>query len=180
MDLSNRDIKINTRRYKVKKSNGYTVPSKGMILSWRIVDENCKMIPILQINGKTIRAPRSDKHFISISEIRNYIRNIEVPEEPHEIELDSFENLFYNYQLYGIEYYPTLTNKQLFDSLFTRDIKMIQLSFGVNGPDEVEVEEEFWDRKQTEEIKETEEDKSIQDEIKELEPLEHEMVSLTR
>lgn len=173
------DVKINTRRYKVKKSQDYTIPSKGMIRSWRMIDSNCKMIPILYINGRVIRTPRSDKNLISISEIRNYIRGIEVPEEQYQIELDSFETLFYNYQLYGIEYYPTLTNQELFNSLFTRDIKKLQLSFGRNGPDEVEIEEEFWDRKGTSDITQTEDDIKMQEEINKLEPLDYKMIGLT-
>jgi tRNA-binding EMAP/Myf-like protein len=142
-------IKINTRVYKVKKSEGYIIPSKGMICSWKVLDKKCKIVPCFCINDRIIISPRKNKKIIDIAELRNYIRNIDVPEEPHEIELDSFENLFYNYQLYGIQFYQTLTNKQLFDSLFTRDIKQIQISFGPNGPDEVEIEETYWDRRGT-------------------------------
>lgn len=173
------DIKINTRRYKVKKSQEYTVPSKGLIRYWKMVDNNCKFIPILYINGRAIRTPRSDKNTISISEIRNYIRNLEYIESQQEHELELFEQLFFNNQLYGIEYYKTLTNKELSESLFTRDIKKLQISFGSNGPEEVEIEEEFWDRKGEDIITQTEEDLEMMDEIKYIQPLDRKIISLT-
>ncbi len=129
---------INTRKYKIKKDQDYVVPSKGLILSWKIL--NCKFVPILYINDKIIKYPRKDKNIISLKELRDYIR--ETYDSPF---LESLENVFYINQLYGIEFYKTLSNKDLFNSIFTRDIK-IQLHFGKNGPEEVEVEEEYWDR----------------------------------
>lgn len=174
----NLKIKINTRRFTVKKNENYSVPSKGLIRSWRMVDKNSKFIPILYINNRAVVTPRSDIRVVSIPEIRNYIRNMECTGEERQVELDAFEQLFYSYQLYGIEYYPSLSNKELFDSLFTRDIKRLQLSFGKNGPDEVEIEEEFWDRKVVDDITQTEEDIELQKEISTLKPLDHKVVSL--
>lgn len=173
------DIKINTRRYKVKKSQDYTVPSKGLIRSWKMIDNDCKFIPILYINGRPIRTPRSDKNLLSIAEMRNYIRNLEYIESKHEHELDLFEQLFFNNQLYGIEYYKTLSNKDLSESLFTRDFKKLQISFGINGPEEVEIEEEFWDRKGEDIITQTEEDLEMLEEIKSLQPMDQKMIGLT-
>lgn len=172
------EIKLNTRRYKVKKSQGYGVPSKGLIRSWRMVDPDCKFIPVLYINNRKIRAPRSDRNLISIPELRNYIRDMDCPVEDYEFELDSFEQLFYHYQLFGIEFYKTLSNKDMFDSLFTRDIKQLQISFGENGPEEVEIEEEFWDRKGPDVITETEDDLEMQSELSKLQPI-NQRISLT-
>lgn len=171
------EVVCSTRRYKVKKNQFYTIPSKGMIRSWRVVDD-CKFIPILYIDDKIVRVPREDKNYISISHIRNYIRSLDAPESPVEVELDRLENVFYNHQLYGIEYYSTLTDKELFDCVFTRDIK-VQLSFGANGPEEVEIEEEYWDRKGAVTITQTDEDIEMMNEIDKLEPLEGKMVSLS-
>jgi hypothetical protein len=173
------DIKINTRRYKVKKTEGYNVPSRGLIRSWKMIDDKCKFIPILYINGIPIRTPRSDKNLLSISEIRNYIRNLEYIESKYEHDLDLLEQLFFNNQLYGIEYYKTLTNKDLSESLFTRDLKKLQISFGSNGPEEVEIEEEFWDRKGEDIITQTEEDLEMLEEIKSLQPMDQKMIRLT-
>lgn len=164
------EIKINKRRFKVKKSQDYTIPSKGMIVSWRVVDDVYNVIPILRVNDTTVKVPRKDSFTISIPEIRNYIRSDESIDSPYRSELDSLENIFYNYQLYGTEYYKSLSNKELFDSLFTRDIKL-QLYFGVNGPSEVEIEEEYWDRKGSVDIDMTNEDIEMQKELNGIEPL---------
>lgn len=167
------DIKLNTRRFKVKKDEGYGVPSKGLIKSWTVVDKDLKFIPILIIDDYRIRGvPRDDRFTISIGEIRSYIRNPE--REQDEYNLDNFESIAYINQLYALEFYKSLTDKELFESLFTRDYKTIQISFGVNGPDEVEIEEEFWDRNNSKEIEMTEEDKEFQKEITEkgIKPLE--------
>jgi hypothetical protein len=104
-----------------------------------------------------------DKHTIDIGEIRSYIR---LPtREEDEYNLDNFESIAYINQLYALEFYKTLTDKELFESIFTRDYKTVCISFGLNGPDEVEIEEEFWDRNNSTEIEMTEEDKEFQNEI---------------
>jgi hypothetical protein len=177
MDNPSLPIKINTRKYKVKKSQDYTVPSKGLIISWKIIDD-CKFVPILYINGRPIRTPRSNKNLLLVSEMRNYIRNLKTVETREEHELDLFEQLFFNNQLYGIEYYKSLSNTDLSNSLFTRDIKKLQISFGINGPEEVEIEEEFWDRK-GDVITQTEEDLEMQEEIKYLQPLDKKLINLS-
>lgn len=160
------DIKLKTRRFKVKKDEGYGVPSKGLINSWTVVDKELKFVPILIIDDYKIRGiPRKDRFTISIEEIRSYIRNPD--RDLDEYNLDNFESIAYINQLYALEFYKSLTNKQLFGSLFTRDYKTVQISFGINGPDEVEIEEEFWDRNNSKEIEMTEEDKEFQQEISE-------------
>lgn len=157
-------IKLKTRQFKVKKDEGYGVPSKGLIKSWTVVDNSLKFIPILIIDDYKIRGvPRKNKFVISIEEIRSYIRNPN--RDPDEFNLDNFEAVAYINQLYALEFYKTLTDEQLFGSLFTRDYKTVQLSFGLNGPDEVEIEEEFWDRNNSTEIEMTDEDKDFQQEI---------------
>jgi len=157
------NIKISTRRYTVKKNEGYGVPSKGLIDSWAVVDKSINFLPILIVDGYKVRTPRKNKHTISLEEIRSYIRNPE--REPDEHNLDNFESSMYINQLYALEFYKTLTDTQLFNSIFTRDYKSIQLSFGPNGPDEVEIEETFWDRNSNDVITLTDEDKVFQDEI---------------
>lgn len=157
-------IKLKTRRFSVKKEEGYGVPSKGLIKSWTVVDKTLKFIPILIIDDYRIRGvPRKDKLTISIEEIRSYIRNPD--RDPDEYSLDNFESIAYINQLYALEFYKTLTDAELFGSIFTRDYKTVQISFGLNGPDEVEIEEEFWDRNNSTEIEMTEEDREFQQEI---------------
>lgn len=167
--MSAQEIRINSRRYKIKKSQEYTIPSKGLIRSWKVID--CNFIPLLYINNKLVRYSRYDKFVISIPELRNYIRSIECPEEENERNLDLLEHLFFSNQLQSIEYYSTLGSKDFFDSIFTRDLK-IQLLFK-NGPEEVEIEEEYYDRKNNETIVETSEDKELQEEISNLKPIEY-------
>ena len=136
-------IILSTRKYKIKKDENYTIPSKGLIKSWRLVD--CiNFIPILYINGKIIKFKRENKNIISIPELRNYIRNIDIEDENF-ILLDNLENVMYHEQLYALEYYQSLSNNDMFNSLFTKNLN-IQLSFGDYGPDEVEIEETYWDR----------------------------------
>ena len=136
-------IILSTRKYKIKKDENYTIPSKGLIESWRLVD--CiNFIPILYINGKIIKFKRENKNIISIPELRNYIRNID-SEDENFILLDNLENVMYHEQLYALEYYQSLSNNDMFNSLFTKNLN-IQLSFGDYGPDEVEIEETYWDR----------------------------------
>lgn len=141
---NNKLLELKTRTITLKKSNGYIVPSKGMISSWKLEINQDFRILIDDINLNT---PRIDKNIVSISEIRNYIRNLDLIEEPHEVELQRFENYFCVSQLYGTKFYLSLSNDNLFNSLFTRDMK-IQLFFD-DGPDEVNVEETYWDRLQS-------------------------------
>jgi hypothetical protein len=171
-------IKIKTRKYKVKKNQGYTVPSKGLIRSWKMVDENCNISPVLYINNRIIDISRKDKNTVCIAEIRKFINDIDCPEEEYEQNLVSFGDLFYNYQLFSLPYYPKLSNNDYSSSLFTKDIKSIQLSFGEDGPNEVEIEEEYWDRKGENEITQTEEDIEMQNEIKTLKPINQKITDL--
>lgn len=177
------NIKLEVRKYNIKKNDGYTVPSKGLIKSWRITDKTLKFIPLLIIDDHRIRGvPREDKFFIDIKEIREYIRDPN--REPDEYNLDNFESIMYINQLYALEFYESLSSKDLFSSLFTRDYKKIQLYFGVNGPDEVEIEEEFWDRNKFKESENgldlTEEDKEFQQEIvdQNIKPIDRQSMSM--
>ena len=141
------------------------IPSKGLIKSWRVVDTTLKFIPILIVDGYKVRGvSRKNRFLISMDEIRSYIRNPE--REESEFNLDNFESVAYINQLYATEFYKSLTDDDLFKSLFTRDYAKIQISFGENGPDEVEIEEEYWDRNSSSKITETEEDKELQKELK--------------
>jgi len=159
-------VKLKTRRFIVKKNEGYGVPSKGLIKSWTVVQKDLKFIPFLVIDDYLIRGvPRKDRLKIDIEEIRTFIRSPD--RDPDEYNLDNFESIAYINQLYALEFYKTLTNEQLFSSLFTRDYKKVQISFGKNGPDEVEIEEEYWDRNNSTEITSSETDLEIQKEIEE-------------
>jgi hypothetical protein len=159
-------IKLKTRRFVVKKNEGYGVPSKGLIKSWNVVQKDLKFIPFLVVDEYLIRGvPRKDRLKIDIEEIRRFIRSPD--RDPDEYNLDNFESIAYINQLYALEFYKTLTDEQLFSSLFTRDYKKVQVSFGENGPDEVEIEEEYWDKNDSAEITSTDNDLEIQKKIKE-------------
>lgn len=139
-------IPLKKRTYTLYKKDNFTITSKGMITSWKIISD-VSFVPILYINEIKITTPRKEKNVLSIAEIRGYIRDMDVLTEQNHNKLDKVENMCYLSQLYGIEHYKTLTNEELFNSIFTRDLS-IRISFGNNDsvPEEVEIEEEYWDR----------------------------------
>lgn len=158
-------IKINQRKFTITKEGGYLVPSRGLIIEWRVADSSIKFVPILILDGHIVRgAPRANPHTINIKEIRSFARAVDRIDDNYM--LDNIESIMYIGQLYATEFYPTVTSRDLFDSVLTRDYKSVQLSFGVNGPDLVEIIETYWDRKETDQIGETEEDLEIQSFLK--------------
>lgn len=172
-------IKLNTRVLTLKRSQNYTVNSKGLIVQWK-VNDGCKSVPFLCINDVMVKAPRKDPYTISIPETRKYIRDIDIPQTPNETLLDNFENLFFTHQLSATEYYSELSNSELFDSIFTRDLR-VRLHFGNNAPDEIRVEETYWDRKGNSEITDVDEGEDFEtiDQIKNMKGVEIDVVNLT-
>lgn len=146
---------LRTRTYKLYKDDNYLVPSKGLLKSWRF--KNSTSI-VLFVDEEKVPFEFSDG-YVSITKLRNYIRAIDAPYSSTEVYLDKLEDKFYYHQIFARKYYPTLTNQDLFDAVFTEDIK-ISFSFPDN-PARIEVEEEFWDRKG----EYIEEDKEMQEEV---------------
>lgn len=132
--------KIEEREYKIKKDENYKVPSKGMIVSWRLKTEVKN--PRLVVDDYTVEYDFKD--FFSVSQLRNYVRDISFPEKEEDDRLITLEDKFYLNQLYGTEFYQFLSNRELFDSLFTRDMN-IRFVFD-DSPEEVVIVEEYWNR----------------------------------
>ncbi len=139
-------IELNTRTFTIKKNQDYKFPSKGLIHSWEI---KCNVPNLkLLINNYIVNIKLQNPLFFPVSEIRNYIRNIDCPETIDENNLCNIEGLLFKSQIDAIEFYPTLTTQNLYNSIFNRDLT-IQLKCLDNSdtPDEILIEETYWDRK---------------------------------
>ena len=162
----NESITLKTRVLCLKRKDNYTITSKGLICGWRVL--NCRRIPFLCVNGKVLRVSRKDPYNVSIPELREFMRGLDNVDTPLQNTLDIVENVFFTQQLSAVEYYQSLTDKDFFNSVFTRDLQL-SLYFGDGDlPDEINVEETYWDRKSTSEITETQEDMEAQSVIREI------------
>lgn len=153
--MSKETVKLNTRTFTIKSDKDYTIPSKGMICSWKFIPINedqkerlTEFCPKLILNNFTINLQRKDPLTISLHEMRDSIRDIYFPENEHENTLISLEALFCGMQIQAIEFYRSLDSEEFYNCVFTRDFKAVRLDFGEYEPDEITVEETYWDRKQ--------------------------------
>ena len=143
---------LKTRKFNLKRGEdgSYIIPSKGMIAEWKITSDvkNVK----LYFGTKLIDVPRSNNKVINFKEIREYIRNIMMPQTERETDLLSLERLFFSWQLTSFEFYKSLTDSDFENSIFTRDIPQIRLLVQWNGnKGELLVEETYYDRSKEEE-----------------------------
>jgi len=136
-----KQIPLETRNLTLTKDTNYKINSKGLIRSWSIND--CEISPKLLINGIHYELPRSNPQKICIKEIREYLQDVEQILEP---DLERLENQFYMQQLLCTEYYLGVSSKDLFTSLYTKDYE-INLDFGENSPENINITEEYWNRK---------------------------------
>jgi hypothetical protein len=157
-------MKLATRTFFLQKCQGYLVPSKGLIKSWKIITgwnkekknvmiyeeptEEKKIeikefpIPKITLDNFILDIPHSDPYLIDWTTIRQFCRDL-IPMSIEETRWDSFEQLLFGYQLYAVAHYQGVDS--FFDYIFTKDINKIIFDFG-DGPDEIEVEEVYWDR----------------------------------
>ncbi len=144
-----------SRNNTLYKNQDYKIPSKGLIRGWKITSEvPDNLYPVLSFGEEKLNIPRKDRLYISLEEIRKYIRNIEVPESLEETRLLTLEHLFFGFQLAAMTFYPSLSSEELENSLFTRDIKDYRITFNGNDedsfPEAITVEEDYWDRSKDE------------------------------
>lgn len=139
-------LSLDQRTFTLKKETNYTVPSTGMIYSWKILNTDLSETPRLFLSDYEVKIPQKDPYEFSVSEIRQYCRAIEYPETPEETMLEVLEATLYGQQLQGIQYYPTLTNEQLYNSIFTKEIKPILFIFPNDAPEEIVVLETYYNR----------------------------------
>ncbi len=117
------------------------IPTKGLIKSWKV---ESKSIPELYFGKTHVNIPRKDLHLFDFSEIRDYIRNIDIPQTEEETHLLSLEASFFGYQISAFQFYKSLTDKEFDNSLFTRDISTISIKTEDEG--DVNIVEEYYDR----------------------------------
>ena len=128
-------------RTHIKSKHDFTIPTKGLIKSWKV---ESKSIPELYFGTMKIDIPRKDLHIFDFSEIREYIRNIDIPQTQEEIQLLSLEASFFAYQISAFQFYKSLSDYEFNNSLFTRDISTIIIK--IKDEEEVNVIEEYYDR----------------------------------
>lgn len=182
------NYKLSTRCYTLNREKQFKVPSIGLIQSFKIqnydkLKEQYSILrPVLflgnfKITPQELYTPENED-VISIKELREHIRNIDFPNDVYENNLINMEHFLYSQQLKSIEYYYTIQNKDLFDSIFTSGMNVyIELEYSENDDennettksdeikeqlsiDEITIEETYWDK-----IRE-EDTYSLADEIK--------------
>ena len=177
------NYKLSTRCYTLNKEKQFKIPSIGLIQSFKIQnydklkEKYSILTPVLflgnfKITPQELYTPENEDT-ISIKELRQYIRNIDFPNNVYENNLLNIEHFLYSQQLKCIEYYYTIQNKDLFDSIFTSGMNVyIELQYDENNDtksneikeqlsiDEITIEETYWDK-----IRE-EDTYSLDDEIK--------------
>lgn len=171
------NYKLSTRCYTLNKEKQFKIPSIGLIQSFKIQNYNklkeqySILLPVLflgnfKITPQELYTPENED-VISIKELREHIRNIDFPNDVYENNLLNMEHFLYSQQLKSTEYYYTVQNKDLFESIFTSDMNVyIELHYKTNETsetvdfDEISIEETYWDK-----IRE-EDTYSLADEIK--------------
>ena len=154
-------FRLKTRTFKINESNKFKIPSVGMIQQWEIknittIDKKKKKCnfnkdtvqPIFCIGNMEIVPFNQwyECNIISVKKLRNYIRDIMFPENETDQKMLLLENVFYEQQIKGTEYYYSLTNEELFDSLFTKDLNIYIELKNVPFEYEIEIEETYWEK----------------------------------
>ena len=161
------NYKLSTRTYTLNSEKQFKIPSIGLIQSFKILNYNelkekySILKPVLLLGNfkiipQELYSPENIDT-ISIKELREYIRNMDFPNNSYENNLISMEHYLYSQQLKSTEYYYTIQNKDLFDSIFTSGMNVyIELHYCENKEndteetlsvvDEITIEETFWDK----------------------------------
>jgi len=158
------NYKLSTRSYTLNQEKQFKIPSIGLIQSFKIQnydklkEQYSILTPVLflgkfKITPQELYTPENED-VISIKELREHIRNIDFPNDTYENNLINMEHYLYSQQLKSIEYYYTVKNKDLFDSIFTSGMNVyIELHYNETNDeqnekifDEITIEETFWDK----------------------------------
>jgi hypothetical protein len=176
VNLIKHNYKLSTRTYTLTKDKHFKIPSIGLIQSFKILNFNSilekysnenlnekyilKIVPCITIGNFKI-IPKNlflnnDTSNISIKDLRNYIRNIDFPETEFENQLINFEHYLFSQQLKSTEYYYTIKNNDLYDSIFTSGLNIyIELHIDSNCDDinieniennDLIIEETYWEK----------------------------------
>lgn len=144
---------LKTRTYTLSEKNKYAIPSLGLIFGWKV---SCPVDLYISMSEESfckkeilVNVPRKDEYHISVKEIRDYIRNIDSMEDSYDCEdfqsLPNLERDFFFAQLVGTETYKKASQKEMNESVFTKEmvIKLVPRDSNCNG---VDVEETYWER----------------------------------
>lgn len=153
------NYKLSTRKYTLTNEKNFKIPSIGLIQSFKITNfkelsekYNSEIVPVLTIGNFEI-SPQSlytheDKSIISIKDLRNYIRNIDLPETDIDNKLINFEHYLFSQQLKCTEHYYTIKNSDLNDCIFTSGLNLyIELkNENKTIEEEIYIEETYWEK----------------------------------
>lgn len=151
-------IKPIKRKFKITRKDNFKIPSKGVIVSWKLLPSTSQLSellsaipPIIKIdNLKTFLIWLSDKDplYFSLSSWRKQSRSILCPESEDEKQIVELDRIFFAEQLDIGNYYTQLTAKEKFNSIFTLRLDF-SFEFHPNIAtiiDEIEVEEYYYPR----------------------------------
>jgi len=142
-----------TRHFNLKSSNGFKIPSVGLIHSWKVINQDEKVYyPFLIIGNFELDLKRllpETKDIISIGELRKYIRGIDYPETDEQVHLLQLEDFMCGQQIKSIQYYHGVSTCDLFHSIFTGDLNVyLEIRDDKNQliDEEFQIEETYWEK----------------------------------
>jgi len=150
------NFKLSTRKYTLTTNNHFKIPTIGLIQSLKLLNysdliekyNHSKIQLILQVGNFPININHMstlefENDIIDIKKIREYIRNIDYPETDYENKLLNFEQYLFSQQLKCTEYYYTLPNKDLQESLFTSGINVYIIVNYIENNQTVEINDDL-------------------------------------
>ena len=109
MNTVKHNYKLSTRNYSVSGNNNYKIPSIGLIQSFKLVNfkelkekYNKDIILSITVGNFTIipyNLFTKEKDVINIEQLRNYIRELDFPEDDYQNKLIIFEHFLFSQQL---------------------------------------------------------------------------------
>lgn len=126
---------LETREYKIRQSNNYSIPSKRLVKSWTLKPKDraqhdllCEHPPRIKIKDLDIyfnwQNTRDDPLHYSLADLRNYARNIQCPETEEEEQIVELDRIFFAEQIDANEYYKNISSKDFFESVFTMKMNL--------------------------------------------------------
>jgi hypothetical protein len=139
---------LDARTHKLKYTDkSYTIPTKGLVVSWKQLNG-----PLMDLYFGTTKIdyPRENLREWNMTDLRKYLRDL-LPQDEYTTSLCSLEARFFSDQLTCFEFYKSLTDEQLSNALFTRDIpqiyfKIASTASNITAPQELKIEEQYYNR----------------------------------
>ena len=132
---------LKTRSYKIYKDQGYKIPSIGLLKSWKW---NIDIKPTLVFGSFTTDKFQDFTNKFDMKVFREYLREM-IPMTVEENKLITFEEFLYGCQLNAIEWYQKISDyNEFYNTIFNQHVNIF-IDFK-DGPDSVDIEEEYYDR----------------------------------